>query len=277
MTYAMWWSNYEINKKYSGKIFLFLFQRQKICDILHIIYWYFKEVRPLVHSNSSQKIKRTSVREEAYMILRDWIVQGILKPGQQLRDKELAEQLGVSRTPIREALLRLEDEGFVETKPSRSTIVSPIQLEGVLNIYSIVWTLEKLAMEQAFDFIEEKHLIEMEAINHEVKKAIDEGNQIVAVQKDDDFHSIYINLSTNDELKRILLGLKQKLIRMELFYFNQVSDVHFSVDEHDQIIQALRNGNLTMVLKVIEKNWKASYYRIQAHSERVKIGEEKNE
>ncbi|WP_309487191.1 GntR family transcriptional regulator [Bacillus sp. ISL-4] len=230
-----------------------------------------------MHSNSSQKIKRTSVREEAYMILRDWIVQGILTPGEQLRDKELAEQLGVSRTPIREALLRLEDEGFVETKPSRSTIVSPIQFEGVLNIYSIVWTLEKLAMEQAFDFIEEKHLIEMEAINHEVKKAIDEGNQIVAVQKDDDFHSIYINLSTNDELKRILTGLKQKLIRIELFYFNQVSDVHLSVDEHDQIIQALKNGNLTMVLKVIEKNWKESYFRIQAHTERVKSGEEKNE
>ncbi|QOS89365.1 GntR family transcriptional regulator [Brevibacillus sp. JNUCC-41] len=231
----------------------------------------------MVHSNSSQKIKRTSVREEAYMILRDWIVQGILTPGQQLRDKELAEQLGVSRTPIREALLRLEDDGFVETKPSRSTIVSPIQFEGVLNIYSIVWTLEKLAMEQAFDFIEEKYLIEMEAINHEVKKAIDEGNQIVAVQKDDDFHSIYINLSTNDELKRILSGLKQKLIRIELFYFNQVSDVHLSVNEHDRIIQALRNGNLTMALNMIEKNWKESYYRIQAHSKRVKSGEDKYE
>jgi DNA-binding GntR family transcriptional regulator len=119
--------------------------------------------------------------------------------------------------------------------------------------------------------------MEMEAINHEVKNAIDEGNQIVAVQKDNDFHSIYINLSTNDELKRILSGLKQKLIRMELFYFNQVSDVHFSVDEHDQIIQAIRRGNLTMVLKVIEKNWKESYFRIQAYTERVKSGEEKNE
>jgi DNA-binding GntR family transcriptional regulator len=132
-------------------------------------------------------------------------------------------------------------------------------------------------MEQAFDFIEERHLMEMEAINHEVKNAIEEGNQIVAVQKDNDFHSIYINLSTNDELKRILSGLKQKLIRMELFYFNQVSDVHFSVDEHDQIIQAIRRGNLTMVLKVIEKNWKESYFRIQAYTERVKSGEEKNE
>ncbi|MFA1710623.1 GntR family transcriptional regulator [Peribacillus frigoritolerans] len=229
------------------------------------------------HSNSSQKIKRTSVREEAYMILRDWIVQGILAPGQQLRDKELAEQLGVSRTPIREALLRLEDEGFVETKPSRSTIVSPIRFEGVLNIYSIVWTLEKLAMEQAFDFIEERHLFEMEATNHEVKNAIDEGNQIVAVQKDNDFHSIYINLSTNDELKRILSGLKQKLTRMELFYFNQVSDVHLSVDEHDQIIQALRNGSLSMVLEVIEKNWKESYLRIKAHTEREISGVEENE
>ncbi|MDQ7863466.1 GntR family transcriptional regulator [Peribacillus frigoritolerans] len=92
--------------------------------------------------------------------MRDWIVQGILTPGQQLRDKELAEQLGVSRTPIREALLRLEDEGFVETKPSRSTIVFPYSIRRVLNIYSIVWTLEKLAMEQAFDFIEDRHLME---------------------------------------------------------------------------------------------------------------------
>ncbi|RRN72934.1 GntR family transcriptional regulator [Peribacillus simplex] len=231
----------------------------------------------MVHSYSTQKIKRTSVREEAYIILRDWIVQGTLTPGQQLRDKELAEQLGVSRTPIREALLRLEDEGFVETKPSRSTIVSPIRFDGVLNIYSIVWTLEKLAMEQAFDILEEKHLIEMEVINQEVKKAIVEGNQLAAVQKDNDFHSIYINLPVNDELKRILSGLKQKLIRIELYYFNQVSDVHLSGNEHDRIIQALRQRNLSMVLEMIEKNWKESYFRIQAHMDRVKGGEEKNE
>jgi DNA-binding GntR family transcriptional regulator len=236
-----------------------------------------RRTKPLIHSDSTQKIKRTSVREEAYIILRDWIVQGILTPGRQLRDKELAEQLGVSRTPIREALLRLEDEGFVETKPSRSTIVSPIRFDGVLNVYSIVWTLEKLAMKQAFENFEDKHLMKMEAINHEVKKAIDEGNQIVAVQKDNDFHSIYINLTTNDELKRILSGLKQKLIRIELYYFDQVSDVHHSIDEHNQIIQALRQKNLTKVLEVIENNWKESFLRIQAHTECVKSEEEKNE
>lgn len=69
------------------------------------------------------KIQRTFVRQEAYVKLRNWILDGTLSPGAQLRDKELAEQLGVSRTPIREALLRLEDEGLVKTKPNRSTLV----------------------------------------------------------------------------------------------------------------------------------------------------------
>ncbi|MGE7760270.1 GntR family transcriptional regulator [Peribacillus sp. NPDC097895] len=226
----------------------------------------------MVHS--TQKINRTSVREEAYTILMDWIVQGTLLPGQQLRDKELAEQLGVSRTPIREALLRLEDEGFVETKPSRSTIVSPIRFDEILNVYSIVWTLEKLAMEQVFEIIEEKHIHELEVINQQLKKAMNEENQSTAVQKDDEFHSIYINLSKNDELKRILSGLKRKLIRIELFYFNQVRNVHLSIDEHDQIIQALRQSNLPLVLETIEKNWKESFYRIQSQQEDKKNGEE---
>ncbi|CAH0156469.1 HTH-type transcriptional repressor RspR [Peribacillus sp. Bi96] len=226
----------------------------------------------MVHS--TQKINRTSVREEAYTILMDWIVQGALLPGQQLRDKELAEQLGVSRTPIREALLRLEDEGFVETKPSRSTIVSPIRFDEILNIYSLVWTLEKLAMEQVFEIIEEKHIHELDVINQQLKKAMNEENQSTAVQKDNEFHSIYSNLSTNDELKRILSGLKRKLIRIELFYFNQVSDVHLSIDEHDQIIKALRQRNLPLVLETIEKNWKESFYRIQTHQEDKKNGEE---
>ncbi|MFD6211030.1 GntR family transcriptional regulator [Peribacillus sp. NPDC060253] len=226
----------------------------------------------MVHS--TQKINRTSVREEAYTILMDWIVQGALLPGQQLRDKELAEQLGVSRTPIREALLRLEDEGFVETKPSRSTIVSPIRFDEILNIYSLVWTLEKLAMEQVFEIIQEKHIHELDVINQQLKKAMNEENQSTAVQKDNEFHSIYIKLSTNDELKRILSGLKRKLIRIELFYFNQVSDVHVSIDEHDQIIKALRQRNLPLVLETIEKNWKESFYRIQTHQEDKKNGEE---
>lgn len=106
--------------------------------------------------DSSDNLRRTFVRKEAYHLLRDWIVKGKLEPGQKLRDKELAERLGVSRTPIREALLRLEDEGLVQTKANSTTLVAPLDLHNALNLYSIVWTLEGLAMKQAFELITHK-------------------------------------------------------------------------------------------------------------------------
>ena len=215
--------------------------------------------------DSKKKLKRTFVREEAYMIIRDWIVDGTLQPNQQLRDKELAEQLGVSRTPIREALLRLEDEGFVQTKPNRSTTVSPIDSNEVLHLYSIGWTLEQLAMKQAFENIENEHLQMMETINLELKKAITEGNQLKAVECDNEFHLVFIDISPNKELERILVNVKQKLKRVELYYFDLVEDVHFSCEEHERIIEAIKQKDLSLVLDEIEKNWRLSFARIQNH------------
>lgn len=213
--------------------------------------------------DSKKKLKRTFVREEAYTIIRDWIVDGTLKPNQQLRDKELAEQLGVSRTPIREALLRLEDEGFVQTKPNRSTTVSPIDTTEVFHLYSIGWTLEQLAMKQIFEHLTDDHLQMMEAINLKLKRAIAEGNQIEAVECDNEFHEIFIEISQNKELKRILTGVRQKLKRVELYYFDLVEDVHFSYEEHIRIIEAIRQKDLSLVLDEIEQNWRLSFARIQ--------------
>src|SRR5689334_15799597 len=105
-----------------------------------------------------EKIQRTFVREEAYRTLRNWILDGTLAPGVQIRDREIAEQLGVSRTPIREALLRLEDEGLVQTKPNRATRVTTIDFHNAFHLYSIVWTLEQLALTQAFGSITDPHI-----------------------------------------------------------------------------------------------------------------------
>lgn len=210
-----------------------------------------------------EKIQRTFVREEAYLVLRDWIVQGKLEPSQKLRDKELAELLGVSRTPIREALLRLEDEGFVQTKPNSSTIVCPIDLHNTLNLYSIVWSLESLAMRQSFEFITCKHIELMNAANERLLQALKSDHAASAVESDDEFHSIYIQLSQNNELSQILFGIKQKLKRLELYYFEKVKDVIHSYEEHRQIIKALQQKDLLHALNAIELNWKASFSRIQ--------------
>ena len=214
------------------------------------------------------KLQRTFVREEAYLILRDWIIEGKLESGQKLRDKDLAEQLGVSRTPIREALLRLENEGFVLTKPNCSTVVSPIDFHNALHLYSIVWSLEKLALEQAFEFITDKHITLMSSANEKFLQALQSNHPALSVECDSDFHSIYIQLSQNNELCQILSRIKQKLKRLELHYFKKAKAPHLSYQEHAHIIEALKHKDLLLALHTVESNWKASFSRMSPNSEK---------
>jgi len=210
-----------------------------------------------------EKLQRTFVREEAYNVLRDWIVKGKLEPGQKLRDKDLAEQLGVSRTPIREALLRLEDEGFVQTKPNSSTLVCPIDFHNTINLYSIVWSLEGLALRQSFERITQAHIDLMAQANEKMGKALKAHDPFLAVEADTEFHSIYIHLSQNNELCEILSGIKQKLKRLELYYFENMKDGTHSYEEHSRIIEALKQKDLPLALDAIEQNWKNSFARMQ--------------
>lgn len=213
-----------------------------------------------------ERLQRTFVRDEAYLKLRKWIVNGTLEAGSKLKDKELAEKLGVSRTPIREALLRLEDEGLVQSKPNSSTNVSPIDLENSFHLYSIVWSLEKLALTQGFAAFTDKHIKTMEEANKRLLKYLKNKDLESALMADNDFHSVYIKLSKNKELEKILLEIKQKLNRLELYYFEKAQNRHLSYEEHEQIIEALRQRDLSTALNAIENNWKASLLRIGAPS-----------
>lgn len=206
-----------------------------------------------------KKLQRTFVRDEAYLLLRDWIVKGKLEPSERLRDKELAERFGVSRTPIREALLRLEDEGFVQSKPNSSTVVSPIDFDNLVHLYSIVWTLEALAIKQAFEFITADQINLMIKANEKLLKALKAEEPLAAVEADTDFHAVYIKLSQNQELEQIISGIKQKLKRVELYYFEKMKNGHQSYKEHEEIIRALKKKDLSGTLKAIEQNWKASF------------------
>lgn len=209
-----------------------------------------------------ERLQRTFVRDEAYLKLRKWIVNGTLKAGSKLKDKELAEQLGVSRTPIREALLRLEDEGLVQSKPNSSTNVSPIDLENSFHLYSIVWSLENLALTQGFVAFTDEHIKSMVEANKRLLKHLKNKDRELALMADNDFHSVYIKLSKNIELEKIINEIKQKLNRLELYYFEKTQNPFLSYEEHEQIIEALRKRDLPAALKAIEHNWKASFLRI---------------
>ncbi len=210
-----------------------------------------------------EPIKRTFVREEAYQKIRNWILEGILAPGVQLKDKELALQLGVSRTPIREALMRLEDEGLVETKPNRYTLVTTIDFHSAFHLYSIVWTLEDLALTQAFGSINDSHIRAMTEANERFLQKLKAKNRLGALEADFDFHSTYVKLARNRELEKIITEVKQKLKRLDLYYFDKIKNGELSYEEHKAIIEALQKRDLPLALTSVENNWKKSFSRFK--------------
>lgn len=201
-------------------------------------------------------IQRIFVKDEAYQRLREWILNGTLPPGEKLRDKDLAKDLGVSRTPIREAILRLEDEGFVQSSPNSSTRVTPIDFHNGKDLYSLVWTLEKLALEEAFPCLTEEHLTKMKKANKDFLEAMNAHDREKAWESDRIFHSIFIELSGNEELFKILSKIKHKLVRLDLYYFSKIKGTTLSYEQHQKIIEAIENKNLQQALKLLESNWR---------------------
>lgn len=232
---------------------IFLFNKTFSTDILHII--------KIKDPRMQEKIQRSFVRHEAYIKLRNWILDGTLAPGVQLRDKELARQLGVSRTPIREALLRLEDEGLINTKPNSRTSVSSLDFHDAFHLYSIVWTLEALALKQAVGSIQEEQIQTMVAANERLLKGMQAKDRHSALDADQEFHAVYISLSANKELIKILSEIKLKLRRLDLYYFDKVKNATLSYEEHQQIIIALKQKDVDRAINAVEQNWKNSFFR----------------
>lgn len=217
----------------------------------------------MISNNKGAKLKRTFMKDEVYNMLRLRIVTGELEPGTKLRDLDLSEELGISRTPIREALLMLESDGLVVTKANRWTLVAPIDIKEAENIYSIVWSLECLAMEQAFPNISPKDIKELEELNENFNESIEKEEIYPVLQADNEFHNKIIQLSNNLDLPKLLSSLKVRVQRIEIHYFSQMDTKYSSYIEHQQIIKGIKNGDLNYTLNAIKNNWKNSLNRIQ--------------
>jgi len=210
----------------------------------------------------SRTINRVSMKDKVYETLLEWIIQGELKPGEKILDKELAENLGVSRTPIREALNRLEDKKMVESSAGRWTRVAEISRSEAELFYPIIWTLEKLAISMAIDLFASEDLKIMDKANQDLKRAIKSGDPIKASKADADFHGTMIKKSNNQYLTAILNDLKIKHRWMVACYFGQSKAAFASVDEHDRILSALKAKNQKMVENGLVDNWKNSMNRM---------------
>lgn len=200
------------------------------------------------------QIPRLSLREQIYERLKSAIIHLELKPGERINDKTLAEQFGVSRTPVREALKKLEDEGLIVTSPGSETIVSLIEVDQAMHAFTVVASLHALAAKLALTTLSSAHVEQMTAINNEFAKALKAADKFQAIQKDDHFHAIILEASQNPEIVIALGRLLPKIRRLELLKFNSF-DGQKSIEQHQEIIECLSKGDKTQLPTLIENNW----------------------
>ena len=210
------------------------------------------------------RIERQLIRERVYATLREWILDGTLGPNEAIRDEELAARLGVSRTPLREALRRLEDEGLVRTAANRWTRVAPVDIPEAERIYPLVWTLEGLAARLAGPRVTAEDLRAMEEANAALRGALRRRDPVAASAADQRFHAVLIRRAEHPELRQVLEWLKAKLRRVEVLYFGGTLVAKASVEEHARVLRALRAGDAAGAAREVEANWQNSHRRLRA-------------
>jgi DNA-binding GntR family transcriptional regulator len=197
-------------------------------------------------------ISRKPLRADVHKELLGLILQGTLTPGQRLRDTELAQQLGVSRTPIREALLRLEREGFITSLLHQGFSVKPLIESEIRDVYPLVGLLEGSALDEIPDPSPKK----IEQLNQLSQAMRQEGfDALRRIELDEAWHKALVAESGNQHRSRILDDLKRILFRYE-YAFMQVSKwVAESTEEHHAIVAALERGKRREAVRLLDTHW----------------------
>jgi DNA-binding GntR family transcriptional regulator len=197
---------------------------------------------------------RTLLRDQAYARLRDAILDGTLEPGEQLTDAEIAEWLGLSRTPIREALARLEEYGLVETAPNRYTRVTPLTAADARDAFTVVAALHALAATLAVPRVAESELGAMRKANDDFAAALEAADVDRALAADDRFHAVLVQASANREIVRSLERLTPKVRRLERARFGSLPGRR-SVKQHDRIVALCAQGGADEAAEAVRDNW----------------------
>jgi len=196
-----------------------------------------------------------SLREQVYQYLSKEIQAGELRPGSSIKLDVLSKKLEISKTPLKEAILKLECEGFVEILPRRGIVVRKLTNREIKDLYEIVGSLESTVILAVFDQITGDHIAKMKHYNEELLKALDEKEFDKYYQLNLDFHECFLNLSPNMTLRRYIAPAKQRLYDFtKRQYFKEWELVN--LQEHNKFIKCIENGDREGAARVIkEEHW----------------------
>lgn len=199
---------------------------------------------------------RPLLRDQAFEQLRDAIVNGTFEPGEQLREIELQGWLGVSRTPIREALAKLQQAGLVAMIPGRSTIVTDIHTDRARQAQSVVASMHELAVRAAVPALTADDIAAMRAANTAFAEALDRDDAAAALTADDTLHAIPVRTSGNAVLADVIDQYAPLIRRVELAHFSS-HVARESIALHAQMIDRCEQRDADGAAQVALNTWQS--------------------
>ncbi len=229
-----------------------------------------------------------SLKEQVYDFLREQLSRGNILPGSLINLEKTARELGVSKTPLREALLQLEMEGFVRILPRRGVVVNVLTLRDIKDIYQIIGSLEASAVLTAYTRMKPAHLKKMEELNRAMKLAIEKDDFDSYYEKNLEFHNTYLNLCENEQLTKIVNTLKKRLYDFprQKGYLKEWEEA--SIKEHQEFLKLLEQENPKLAAEFIrdvhwsfevQKKFIVKYYPLEEYQKKLKeiLGEKYRE
>lgn len=186
------------------------------------------------------------LREVVCETLRTAIIGGVLKPGERLMEIQLADELGVSRTPVREAIRKLEQEGFVEMLPRRGTYVANISIKDVIDVYEIRIALDVLAAGLAAERITDSELVTLKKQLERIKNVVEHDEMDKIGEYDWEFHEVLYKASKNDRLVAIINNLREQLTRLRVTTMNYRGRIKDTIFEHELLVESIASRNVEL-------------------------------
>ena len=180
------------------------------------------------------------LRDVVFNTLRKAILKGELKPGERLMEIALAERLGVSRTPVREAMRKLELEGLVVMIPRRGAQVANITEKDLNDVLEVRMALENLSIENACARMTDEQLDELWKAAKNFEATMAEGNLVKLAEADVAFHEVVYKSSDNRRLNQVLNNLREQIYRYRVEYLKEDESRNRLVKEHEKITQAIK-------------------------------------
>lgn len=190
-------------------------------------------------SNKLEISNYKPLREIVFEYLRNSILNGELEPGERLMELQLAQQLGVSRTPIREAIRKLELEGFVEMIPRKGAYVADVSIKDILDVLEVRMFLEGLATYLAAERMSDEEIDNLKEILQKFEDEIETMEKQELIELDNKFHDMIIKGSRNNKLMHIVQGLQEQFQRFRVIYFNEYNEHEDLIKYHRAIVKAI--------------------------------------